>query len=42
MKYVSKAGEPHEYAEWRNLVRGTQDENFPNGLRNPLKAMLHA
>jgi uncharacterized protein (TIGR02646 family) len=42
MKYVRKAGEPHEYREWRNQVRGTQDENFPNGLRNPLKARLHA
>jgi len=41
MKFVKKAGEPHDYKAWRKLVKGTQDEHYQIGLKNPLKAKLH-
>jgi uncharacterized protein (TIGR02646 family) len=41
MKHVTKAGVPHDYAAWRKRVKGTQDENYPDGLKNPLKGKLH-
>ncbi len=41
MKRVIKTGPPHAYKEWRKKVRGTQDEHYQIGLRNPLKRELH-
>jgi len=41
MKFIKKAGEPHEYNAWRKRVKGTQDEHYQIGLKNPLKARLH-
>ncbi|MDB6095545.1 MAG: hypothetical protein JWM32_3107 [Verrucomicrobia bacterium] len=41
MKYVRKAGEPHEYRLWRQSVSGTTEENFRTGLKNPVKRLLH-
>lgn len=41
MKYIAKVKPPHSYTAWRKRVRGTQDEHYHRGLKNPLKAELH-
>lgn len=39
MKYVQKAGAPHDYREWCASVRGTPNENY-RCLGNPEKSNL--
>jgi uncharacterized protein (TIGR02646 family) len=41
MKYIVKVKPPHSYTAWRKKVKGTQDEHYKHGLRNPLKTELH-
>lgn len=41
MKHIRKAGVPHFYKEWRKTVKGTANEDYPNGLMNPTKGKLH-
>ncbi len=41
MKYIRKTGMPHEYKIWRDAVRGTSQENYPE-LQNPEKRILHS
>lgn len=41
MKHIKKAGAPHNYSAWRKKVKGTSEENYPDGLKNPLKSKLH-
>jgi uncharacterized protein (TIGR02646 family) len=40
MKYVRKTGAPHDYINWCNRVRGTDDEDYRR-LRNPERSSLH-
>jgi uncharacterized protein (TIGR02646 family) len=41
MKYIKKRGAPPNYRLWRKQSKGTVNEDYPNGLQNPLKEELH-
>jgi uncharacterized protein (TIGR02646 family) len=40
MKYIRKAGPPHNYSVWCRRIRGTSNENY-GCLQNPEKNSLH-
>jgi len=45
MKRIVKAGQPHEYTEWRNQMRGNENEDYrtmPGDIRNILLQVLNA